>query len=102
MTTADKTRKKSWASGMDLVNAGLMKITALHQGVADGIFSPDPNTRDYGEDNNLYEQVEKFLSNINAKAQGFTFTCVGRKILTDAEKAERKANRKSRTPAEGK
>ena len=96
MTTAEKTRKKSWASGMDLVKAGLMKIEALHKGVEDGVFSPDPNTRDYGVDNALYDQAEKFLAGINAKAKGFTFTCIGRKILTDAEKAERKANRKPR------
>lgn len=97
MTTAEKTRKKSWASGMDLVKAGLMTMDALHKGVEDGVFSPDPNGRDYGADTDLYIEAENFLNSLNQRAVGFDFTVVGRKRLTDAEKAARKAARKPRT-----
>lgn len=99
MATADKTRKKSWASGMDLVKAGLMTMDALHKGVENGVFSPDPNGRDYGPDTDLYIEAEDFLAALNERAVGFDFTVVGRKRLTEAEKEERRKNRKPRGKA---
>jgi hypothetical protein len=80
MSEETKTRKKSYKQGQSFVKAGIMTQEQLDAGVKKGIFSPPLNSRDYGEDQNLYAQLQKMVDQANGQSKTYTFSITGRKV----------------------
>jgi acid phosphatase class B len=75
---AKSSGKYPYAHGADLVKKGLMSPEKFAEGIKNGTYRSDPNARDYGKDQKLYEQVQAVIDANAGQTQEFNFTVIGK------------------------
>ena len=80
--------KVPYTTAQRMVTAGLMSEEALHEGVASGTIAPKPTNRDYGDDQDVYLAIQKYIDDCQPHCTEYRFSVMGRKLAdADAEEA---------------
>ena len=87
---AEKEKKQSRQTGVTpystakrLVDNKLMSPDALERGITEGSIAAKPLTRDYGEDQEFYEALQKYADDINTRTAVVNFSITSRKKAVD-------------------
>lgn len=71
-----------YSTAKRLVDAGLMDEQALAAGIEQGTIAQKPTSRNYGEDQPMYEALQKYVDEINTRTVGVNFSVTSRKKAT--------------------